>query len=157
VNFTPERFQIFAHGVEFDPDAYVAVSPLQFDGVWHKGEVISCFPKSSGVYKLLDGGRQLPFDEQEAIATEFIADNRDALTALGNYPGVTTFLLALQMPREIGPGTRGLYVAPSMLLMWHCLDVGLRTCIYVWLNRRPDPDGEPEGDPPVSPDGGSRA
>jgi hypothetical protein len=29
------EFRLFAHGVAFDPVAYLASAPLKFDGVWH--------------------------------------------------------------------------------------------------------------------------
>ena len=47
------EFRLFAHGVTFDPDDYLASAPLKFDGVWHKGEAGHNHPKSSGVFKVL--------------------------------------------------------------------------------------------------------
>ena len=54
------EFRLFAHGEHFDPDAFLASSPLAFDGVWHKGEHCHDQPKTSGVYKVLGNGHELP-------------------------------------------------------------------------------------------------
>src|SRR4051812_47588628 len=90
------EFRLFAHGVEFDPDAYLATAPLKFDGVWRRGESGHDHPKSSGVFKVLGDGRTVPFFDQERIAIEYLSANREALKVLAHYPGVTTFILGLQ-------------------------------------------------------------
>src|SRR5438094_10563540 len=95
------EFRLFAHGVDFDPDAYVASTPLKFDGVWHKGESGHDHPKSSGVFKVLGDGQKVPLSEQEKIAIEYLSTNREALKALTKYPGVTTFILGLQYHIEL--------------------------------------------------------
>ena len=130
------QFRLFAHGVAFDPDAYLAEAPLKFDGAWHKGEGGHDHPKSSGVFKMLGNGRTLPIFEQERIAVEFLSANREALKVLAKYPGVTTFILGLQCHIELEPGTIGFCMGPSALLMWHCLDIGVSPTFYVSLDRR---------------------
>jgi hypothetical protein len=130
------QFRVFAHGMAFDPDAYLASVPLKFDGVWHKGEAGHDHPKSSGVYKLLGDGRTLPIFEQERIAVEFLSANRDALKALAQYPGVTTFILGLQYHIELDESTGGFCMGPSARLMWHALDIGIEPTYYVTLDRR---------------------
>lgn len=90
------EFRIFAHGVEFDPDAYLASAPLKFDGLWRKGESGRDHPKSSGVFKILGDGFAVPIPEQERIAIEYLSANREVLKALGQHPQVTTFVLGLQ-------------------------------------------------------------
>lgn len=90
------EFRLFAHGVEFDPDAYLASAPLKFDGVWRKGESGHNHPKSSGVFKVLGDGRTVPILEQERIAIQFLSANREALKALAQHPQVTTFILGLR-------------------------------------------------------------
>jgi len=39
------EFRLFAHGVAFDADAYLAEAPLTVDGGWHKGESGNDHPK----------------------------------------------------------------------------------------------------------------
>jgi|GEM_PF-5436835 len=129
------EFQLFAHGVEFDPDAYLSISPLNFDGVWHKGESGYDHPKSSGVFKVLGDGCTLPIFEQEQIAIEYLSANRDALKALAQHPHVTTFNLGLQYHIVLDATIVGFCMGPSAQLMWHCLDIGITPTYYVTLDR----------------------
>lgn len=130
-------FQLFALGADFDPDAYVASTPLKFDGIWHKGESGHDHPKSSGVFKLLGDGQKVSLSEQEKIAIEYLSANREALKALARYPGVTTFILALQYRAfEFEPETSGFCIGPSTSLMRHCLDIGVSPNFYVSLDRK---------------------
>ena len=39
--------------------------------------------------------------DQQRLATEFLASNRDALRELAKFPGVTTFILGLQYNIEL--------------------------------------------------------
>jgi hypothetical protein len=136
-------FRLFAHGVAFDPDAYLASAPLKFDGVWHKGETGRDHPKSSGVFKILSDEGALPIVEQERIAIEFLSTNREALEALAAFPGVTTFILGLQYDIELDEGTIGLCLVPSALLMRHAMDIGIELTYYVRINRaRRESDGD---------------
>ena len=136
------EFRLFAHGVAFDSDAYLAEAPLKFDGGWHKGEAGNDHPKSSGVFKVLGDGRTVPLFEQEQIAIEFLSANREALKALATYPGVTTFILGLQYHIKLDESTIGFCVGPSSQLMSHALDVGLEPIYYVTLDRRHEGEGE---------------
>ena len=123
------QFQLFAHGVEFDADAYLASAPLKFDGVWRKGD-----SGSSGVFKVLGDGLALPVWEQEKIAIEFLSANREALKALAEYPGVTTFVLGLQYCIELDGGTFGYCIGPTARFMRHCLDIGISPYYYVTVD-----------------------
>src|SRR5262245_60461775 len=134
--YCTNEFRLFAHGVDFDPDAYVASTPLKFDGVWHKGGSGHGHPKSSGVFKVLGDSHEVSLFEQEKIAIEYLSANREALKALANYPGVTTFILGLQYYIELDPGTIGFCMGPSALLMRHCIDIGVSPTFYVSLDRR---------------------
>jgi len=136
------EFRLFAHGVAFDSDAYLAAAPLKFDGVWHKGEAGNDHPKSSGVFKVLGDGRTLPIVEQEQIAIEFLSANREALKALATYRGVTTFILGLQYHIELGEDTIGFCIGPSLRLMWHALDIGIEPTYYVTLDKRQEQESE---------------
>lgn len=129
------EFRLFAHGVEFDADAYLASAPLKFDGLWRKGEAGHDRPKSSGVFKVLGDGRAVPVFEQDRIAIEFLSVNREALKALAQHPQVTTFILGLQYLIELEVNTSGFCMGPSALLMWHCLDIGISPVYYVSLDR----------------------
>ena len=136
------EFRVFAHGVAFDPDAYLASAPLKFDGVWHKGEAGHDHPKSSGVYKVLGDGLTMPLVEQERIAIEFLSSNREALKALAQYPGVTTLVLGLQYHIDLDEGAIGICMGPSARLMRCALDIGIEPTYYVTLDRRREPEDE---------------
>src|SRR5262245_61275935 len=136
------EFRLFAHGVEFDPDAYLASAPLKFDGVWRKGESGHDHPKSSGVVKVLGDGRTVPTCEQERIAIEYLSANREALKALAQHPQVTTFILGLQYHLVLDGNTIGFCMGPSARLMRHCLDIGISPTYYVTLDREREWAGE---------------
>jgi hypothetical protein len=91
----PQRgnFELFAHGDEFDVNAYLKSVSLDFDNVWHRHEGGR---PTSGVGKRLGDGAVIPLDEQQRVAIEYISSNRDSLRLLANFPGVTTFILGLQ-------------------------------------------------------------
>ena len=140
-------FRLFAHGREFDVDAFLATTTLRPDHVWHRGDqrrdacVESRHPTSGVEYELGDG-RTLTLPEQEKIAIEYLSANQEALRVLAKWPGVTTFILALQYQLELGPGTFGFTIRPSALLMEHALAVGVSPTFYVWLDRRREWAGE---------------
>jgi hypothetical protein len=134
------EFRLFAHGVNFDADAYVASTPLRFDGVWHKGENGADHPKSSGVFKTLGDGLKVPLDEQEEIAIEYLSTNRDELKVLAQHPDVKTFILGLHCHIELEPSIDGFSLGPSSSLMWHALDIGVRVNFYISLDRSRDCD-----------------
>jgi len=127
------EFRLFALGVEFDPDAYLASAPLEFDGVWRKGESGRNHPKSNGIFKVLGDGPTVPLPQQERIALEFLAGNRDALRALAQYPGVTTFILGLQhhIDLERRKNLVAFCVGPPAPLMRLALDIGLQPTYYI--------------------------
>ena len=147
------EFRLFAHGVEFHPDAYVASAPLKFDGVWRKGESGHDHPKSSGVFKVLGDGLTVPVFEQERIAIEYLSANREVLKALAQHPQVTTFILGLQYRTAFESNVIGFCLGPSAQLMWHCLDVGCEPTYYVTLDRLPEPEVE-DAEPGAAADGG---
>ena len=84
----------------------------------------------------------MPIFEQEQIAIEFLSANREALKELATYPGVTTFILGLQYRIELGEGTIGFCVGPSVRLISHALDIGIQPTYYVTLDRRQEQDRE---------------
>lgn len=130
------HFEVFAHGVAFEPQVYLATTPLKFDGVWRKGEsMVPNHPASSGVFKALGDGLTLPLWEQERIAIEFLASNRDALKALAQFPGITTFILGLQYHIVLeSTSIVGFCMGPPPQLMWHALDIGIEPTYYVTLD-----------------------
>ena len=128
-------FRLFAHGVDFDPDVYLTMTSLKFDGVWHKGENGEDHPKSSGIYKDLGDGYNLPFCEQEKMALKYLSLNQKALKELANYPGVTSFILGLQYQIDLTESVVGFCMGPSKQLMEHALEIGLTPTYYVTLDR----------------------
>lgn len=141
------EFRLFAHGEHSDPEAFLASSPLGFDGVWHKGEHWHDQPKTSGVYKVLGDGHELPLNEQETIAIAYLSANRKALKTLAQIRDVTAFILGLQYNDRISPQTIGFCMGLSEELMWHCLDIGIRPTIYVSVNRGRERDNGPVPEP----------
>jgi hypothetical protein len=134
------KYQLFAHGVDFDLDVYLASTSLRFDGIWRKGEYGRNHPKSNGVYKTLWDGRDVPIFEQERIAIEYLSENRVALKDLAQYPQVTTFILGLHYLIKSDDNSVGFCLSPSALLMWNCLDIGISLTYYVAQEREPGQD-----------------
>lgn len=128
--FPINEFRLFAHGIAFDPDAYLATTTLKFDGVWLKGELRHDHPKSSGVFKVLGDGPTLPIFEQERIAITYLSVNREALQVLARTPGVTTFILGLQYHIKLEEGTVGFAMGPSAPLMRLALEIGISPTFY---------------------------
>jgi hypothetical protein len=141
------EFRLFAHGVDFDPESFLASTSLQFDGVWHKGESGHDHPKSSGVFKVLGDGLTVPVWEQERIAIDFLSANRAALKALAQHPQVTTFILGLQYYIELDGNTVGFCMGPSAGFMRLCLDIGISPTYYVTLDREREWAGEQDAEP----------
>jgi hypothetical protein len=129
------EFRLFAHGVSFDPDSYLADAPLTFDGVWRRGESDHDHPASSGVFKVLGDGTSLPDLDQERIAIEYLSTNRQGLKELAQYPGVTTFILGLQRQMVLESNTLGIVLSPSAQLMRLCLDIGVSLAYYCTFDR----------------------
>jgi hypothetical protein len=148
------QFQLFAHGVDFDADAYLASAPLRFDGMWRKGESGLDHPKSNGVFKVLGDGLALSVWEQEKIAIDFLSANRDALKALAEYPGVTTIILGLQYCIELDGGTFGFCVGLTAKFMRQCLDIGISPNYYLTLDWDRFWAAESEAEPGAAADGG---
>jgi len=134
------HFSIFAHGVSFDVDAYLATSPLHFDHVWRREQKLSRLPAgskrepTSGAELVLGDGAQLAFDEQQVIAADFLSKHVEALRDLAKFPGVETFILALRFQMELEPSTVGFCVSFSSDLMRQALEVGVEPVCYVVLD-----------------------
>ena len=73
-----------------------------------------------------------------------LSANREALKALSQYPGVTTFVLGLQYHIVLDESTAGFCVGLSSLLMWHALDIGIEPTFYVTLDRRRRWESDPD-------------
>jgi hypothetical protein len=136
------HFELFAHGVLFDPREYLASTKIIFDRVWNKGEDGYGHPKSSGVAKVLGDGISLTVFEQERIAIEYLIDNYQELKALSKFPGVTTFVLGLQYHVEVDEGLMGFCMGPSHRLMKCALEIGIDPTYYVTLDHKCRFDGE---------------
>jgi hypothetical protein len=150
------EFRLFAHGEEFDVDAFLASTTLRPDHVWRRGDqrryacVESRHP-TSGVEFVLGDGRTVPFLEQDTIAVAYLELHRDELRTLARFPGVTTFNLGLQYRAAFESNAIGFCLGPSAQLMWHCLDVGCEPVYYVTLDRLPEPETE-DAEPDAAPD-----
>lgn len=137
-------FGIFAHGVDFDVDAFLSSTQLVPSHVWRRGDVKrhSCIGSrytNSGVEFLLGDGEALLFHQQDAIATDYLATHRDALRELAQRPGVDTFGLVLQHNAAYECNVIAFGIGLSSRLMWHCLDAGCSLSFNVALKRIPDP------------------
>ncbi|MEX2171256.1 MAG: hypothetical protein WD851_18190 [Pirellulales bacterium] len=136
------HFKLFAHGEEFDVDAFLAVTPLTIDRTWRRGdlrghpEFIQDRHPTSGVEICLGPGRTLSDGEQDRIAAAFLEVNEDALKALAQFPGVTIFILGLHHYVELMPNVVGFCMSPSARLMYFALRVGLTPTFYVDLDRK---------------------
>jgi hypothetical protein len=139
------HFGIFAHGESFDPDVFLAATTIWVDEVWHRGDKGHGHPRSNGVRKVLGDGSTTPLYEQERIAIDYIAANRDGLKALAQAPGVTTFILGLQCHIVLDESTVGFCMRPSAGLMSRALDIGIEPTFYVTLDRAPRGEAKARG------------
>jgi hypothetical protein len=133
-------FGVFAHGEEFDVDAFLATTILRPDVVWRRGEQQrhACFESrhaTAGVEFTLGDGRSIPLPEQQRIAVSYLSANRDALKDLAARPGVTVFVLGLQYHIVLEPDVIGFCMGPSTRLMRQALDIGVSPTFYVSLDR----------------------
>lgn len=149
------EFRIFAHGEEFNIDAFLETTTLRPDYVWRRGDLrrYSCIGSThptSGVEFVLGDGRVVPFLEQEEIAIAYLKAHRNELVVLAQFAGVETFNLGLQYVCELTKNTLGFCIGPSDLLMAHALDVGVSPTYYVTLDRRQGRNKE-ESEPGVPP------
>lgn len=136
-------FEIFAHGESFDPDAFLRTTTLKCDGKWYKGQYGSNHPESSGVNIRLGDGGTLELDEQEQIALEFLKANREALKHLSGFPGVTTFILGIEVDIEVAPNIVCTSFGVSPHLAWQALDVGIELVFYLRFRHVNLEDQEP--------------
>lgn len=128
-------FKIFAHGDDFDVDAYATTATIGFDRVRHKGEQ---HYTTNGIEKLLGDGQQLSCHDQDRIATHFLEEHESELTTLAKVPGVDTFILQLQYRTDVKPILRGFWMSFSARLMYFALKAGVDPMFFVDLGR---PDG----------------
>jgi hypothetical protein len=155
---TANQFILFAHGEEFDVDAFLARTPLTFDKVWRRGDqrnvCVESHHETSGVQMTLGDGRTIRMPQQQAMACQFLVDNRDALRELGSWPGADHRIIGLQYHIELDTSIGGFCMGPSSRLMAAALEVGFRPTYYVTIDHvrqrsrssRPAPaGGTPEG------------
>ena len=77
-------------GAEFDPDAFLAMSALVADVVYHRGGRRSATSthESGGFTVVVSEADGTEFKQQVTDAIEFLRANRDELARLGQTPGV---------------------------------------------------------------------
>lgn len=138
------EFFLRACGDDFDVDAFLSVSPLRPDVVWHRGTTKRpCSPslfENSGVDFVLGDGRAINTCEQEDHAIDYIKAHRDALKSLGKFPGVTCFFLGLSRVMVNRRNLSAFTTSASQILMWHLLDVGCSLTCYSWLEWVDEPE-----------------
>jgi hypothetical protein len=150
---TENHFVLFAHGRDFDVDAFLATTPLAFDKIWRRGEIASACAgvehryETSGVEVCLGDGTTLPLREQEHVACAFLRGNREPLRALAAFAGADHRFLRLQHRFEIGSGVVGMTVGPPSCLMRALLETAFvplyLTLIVPGTRRAPRPRREP--------------
>ena len=136
---TPNQFILFAHGEDFDADAFLEKTSLIFEKVWRRGQPKhpggEVLHKTSGVQKALGDGRVTPLPEQQRMACEFLHANRDGLRELASWPGANYRRVGLQYHLELSPGMGGFSMGPPSGLMVAALDVGFELTYYVTIDR----------------------
>ena len=128
----PNEFRVFAHGEDFDVDAYLRTSTLHPDRVWRRR---SGGIQTNGVVFDLGDGRSIGILDQERIAIKFLKEHTDALRTLGHYAGVETFILGLQRVCKVAEPHDGFCLSPSQELLWHTLDIGVQLVFYGSFDR----------------------
>jgi hypothetical protein len=132
-------FQILAHGHDFDVDAFLRSTSLRVGRVWRrndpKGACAGSSHATSGVEIPLGNGLDIPFRQQESLAAEFLASNREALLTLAQAQGTQHRILGLQLRIELSPTVSGFAVSISPKLSRLALDLGFVPTVYVDLVR----------------------
>jgi hypothetical protein len=134
------QFQILAHGQSVDVDALAQSTILRADHVWRRRDYNPDAsgkrgPATSGMRIILGNGLELGVEEQDRIATEFLEANREALSQLGRFPGISHFALGLQFRIDVDASVLGACVPVSARLMRIAGEIGMRVAIYIDLNR----------------------
>lgn len=125
-----ERFHIYALGVTFDVDAFLAQSLLRPSFVWRQ---MGNGP-ANGLELLLGDARITRIPEQQKIAVEYLKAHREELRALAQFPGVEALILGFVC--RLSPHATGICVGPSTALMFHALEAGVRPNFYVTVPDR---------------------
>ena len=139
-------FRLFAHGKNFDADNCVKTSPLIFDKIWHRGDLLAGFEftksthPTSGIELCLGKGRELTIFEQDRIAADFLESNEESLKQLADYPGVDTFILGLHYRIKLDQSICGFSMSASQRLICLSLRIGIDVTFYVDLDREPTVD-----------------
>ena len=82
----------------------------------------------------LGDGKAIPVPQQDALAHQFLVDNREALRDLARRPGADHRILGLQYHIELDPSVGGFTMGPTSRLMAALLDVGFRPAYYVTID-----------------------
>lgn len=130
------QFRLFAVGDDFDVDAYLPTTILEFDTVWRRGDIRGCeyfhdrYP-TSGIAKSLGDGLTLTPDEQDDLAIEYLKHNVEPLRELAVFPGVETVRLGLHWKIDNSPGIISTAVRLSPQLMLYALKARVEPLIYL--------------------------
>ena len=126
--FKDNYFKLFAQGTDFDVDAYVEQSSLEFDTVWHLGEP---HRRSSGCEIKLGDGNSIRLEEQDRIAVEYLETNEEGLRELAGHEGVDSVILGLHY--RATAHMAAFCMEPSERLMHFALRTGVSPVFYVEL------------------------
>ena len=134
-------FAIAASGANFDVDRYLADCPFTIGRVWRRGEPFSSDgrPDNRALHKRssfeidLGCGADLPIDEQQEIAADFLKRHEAALVALKAIPGVETFYLGIQ--EQVLRDSLGSLFDLHPPLLQAALRIGIRLTVWTCLER----------------------
>lgn len=118
-------FCICAGGAEFDVDAFAKATRLKFARFERKD-----FQHKS-IEIELGCGADLEFEEQQAIAVEFLSTNKDAMSLLRSDPAVTVFYLGLE--GSVLRDSLGSIFDLSPSLMKMALETGIQVTVWACL------------------------
>ncbi|MGB2605830.1 MAG: DUF4279 domain-containing protein [Candidatus Sulfotelmatobacter sp.] len=134
-----ERLHIFAHGEQFDVDAFLAKAAPRPDFVWRREA-----PITSGVEFFLGDGRAIKLRDQEEVAIRYLRAHRDELRAIAEFPGVSAFVLGLVYIAKLDGSVSGAALDWPPELMLAALDVGISPIYYGTYDRPVKPPSERE-------------
>jgi hypothetical protein len=131
---TTNHFEIFAHGAEFDVDAYCKSSKMRFDKTWHVGEKNY---RSNGVLKSLGDGTCLSVEQQVRTALKTCIKHQAELRRLSSFHGVSAAILGLQHLKELTSNQITMTLSTPSELTRVAQNIGFTVVHYVSIGNLP--------------------
>jgi hypothetical protein len=122
------NFRLQAVGHLFDVDQYLSQYSIQYDRVWYRGTENYI---NSGFVKYLGDEFKLSSDKQEAIAIDYLQNNRDALKAVVRWENVQTVFLVICREIELDQSVVAVSLFFSSKLVTLAGDIGLDLSFYI--------------------------